>query len=127
MTKFYSPSENGFFSHDVHGKRGIPADAVEITDEEWQQLLQQQATGKQIVAGTHGRPVTQDRKTVVDIIAARNRALDDTDWLVARHRDELDYGGRVTLTAAQYSNLQAWRRALREVTPDMTSLPTRPV
>lgn len=127
-TKYYSPSDGGFYSHDVHGKNGVPADAVEITEEEWQQLLTEQAAGKQIVTGQHNRPVTQDRKVVVDIIAARNRALSESDWLVARHRDELELSdSKTTLTHEQYLNLQAWRRALRAVTADMTLLPPRPV
>lgn len=127
MTQYYSRSSGGFYSHAVHGKNGIPADAVEITHDEWQKLLYDQANnGKEIVSNSQGRPITQDRKIVIDIISLRNQALKDTDWIVARHRDELEYGASVTLTAAQYMSLQAWRRALREVTAEMTVLPQRP-
>lgn len=43
----------------------------------------------------------------------RDGALQATDGLVARHRDELEESSKTTLTAAQYTELQAYRRALR--------------
>jgi hypothetical protein len=55
--KFYSASVGGFFTEEIHGAN-LPADAVEITHEEWQSLLVAQSTeGKQIVAGPGGKPI----------------------------------------------------------------------
>jgi len=43
----------------------------------------------------------------------RTAELAATDWLVTRHRDELDIGAQPTLSSKQFSKLQAWRQALR--------------
>lgn len=56
---FYSASNNGFYTRKIHGD-AIPADAVEITVEEHQTLLEGQSQGKRIVADESGRPVLQD-------------------------------------------------------------------
>lgn len=52
----------------------------------------------------------------VQIVAERQwrtAELTATDWLVTRHRDELDVGAQPTLSSKQFSKLQAWRQALR--------------
>lgn len=53
--------------------------------------------------------------------AWRDRQLDDTDALVARHRDEIE-DGATTLTDEQYQTLQTYRRALRDW-PDSERFP----
>ena len=55
----YSPSTNGFYTPEIHGEN-IPADAVEITREHYEALLQGQSSGKRIVADANGRPVLAD-------------------------------------------------------------------
>lgn len=55
----YSPSTNGFYIREIHGDN-IPADAVEITVEEHQTLLEGQSNGKRIVADEDGFPTLQD-------------------------------------------------------------------
>nr|ALI59001.1 hypothetical protein CCBH4851_00298 [Pseudomonas aeruginosa] len=62
--------------------------------------------------------------------AWRDRQLDDTDALVARHRDEIE-DGATTLTDEQYQTLQTYRRALRdwpesELFPQSEYRPARP-
>lgn len=119
MRKFYSRSTGGFYSEDVHGKDGIPNDGFEITDEEWQALLQQQSLGKQIVGGAHGGPVAIDPAPAPGLLVRRDNALRETDWLVSRHRDEIEVDqGQTTLTRDEYSALQTWRRTLRDITSD---------
>ncbi|WP_215807251.1 phage tail assembly chaperone [Aeromonas jandaei] len=44
----------------------------------------------------------------------RSALISNTDWLVNRHRDELDIGSSTTITASQYSELQEYRRSLRD-------------
>lgn len=132
MSKFYSKSTGGFYSKDIHGKDGIPADAVEISDEEWTELLRQQGKGRQIVAGTHGGPVAVEPDPTGGLLVRRDAALRETDWLVARHRDEVEIEPRqTTLTGEQYSALQQWRRSLRNITSHpkfpRIDLPERPV
>lgn len=56
---FYSKSTNGFYTTDIHGDT-IPEDVVEITTEEWQDLLNGQSSGKQITANSKGYPVLID-------------------------------------------------------------------
>lgn len=48
------------------------------------------------------------------LLAQRDRAIADTDWLVMRHRDELDMGKQTTITEAEYSRLLEHRQALRD-------------
>lgn len=56
---FYSKTTGGFYTRETHGDN-IPADAVEITIEEHQALLEGQSQGKRIVADATGRPILQD-------------------------------------------------------------------
>ncbi|WP_426206218.1 hypothetical protein [Pseudomonas sp. TWP3-1] len=44
----------------------------------------------------------------------RTVQLAESDWLVTRHRDELDVGSQTALSSKQFSRLQAWRQALRD-------------
>lgn len=44
----------------------------------------------------------------------RTVQLTESDWLVTRHRDELDVGVPTTLSSKQFSRLQAYRQALRD-------------
>lgn len=132
MTKYYSRATGGFYSPDIHAKDSIPGDAFELTDEQWQELLREQATGKRIVAGTHGGPILVEPDPAPGLLIQRDTALRETDWLVARHRDEIEMDpNQTTLTPQQYSDLQQWRRSLRNITfhPDWPrlSLPERPV
>jgi len=59
--QYYSPGAKGFYHTNIHGQ--IPADAVELTKEQYEQLLTAQSAGKQIVADTKGRPIAQDPPT----------------------------------------------------------------
>lgn len=132
MSKLYSASTRGFYAKDIHGE-DIPADAVEISDEEWAGLLAGQADGQTIVPGKDGKPVligftleqrAQMRRT------ARNQLLAETDATVNRHRDEVEAGGQTTLTPEAYKALQEWRGQLRAIAehPDFPDVqfPARP-
>ncbi len=55
---FYSATTGGFYDTAIHSE--IPADAVEITDEQHAALLDGQSIGKRIVADADGRPVLSD-------------------------------------------------------------------
>ena len=79
---FYSPTTGGFYSAEIHGDN-IPADAVEITVEEHQALIEGQSLGKRIVADENGRPILQDppppspEQIVAQYTAAVQKHLDD--------------------------------------------------
>lgn len=67
---FYSAQTGGFYDRAIHGDK-IPADAVEITREEWQALLDGQAQGKIIVAGKDGRPELRDPEPPAPVVPSQ--------------------------------------------------------
>lgn len=73
----YSKSTNGFYAESIHGD-AIPEDAVEITEQEWRDLLDGQSERKRIVADADGFPTLQDPPppTQAEIIAQYESALD---------------------------------------------------
>ncbi|VVO37074.1 hypothetical protein PS718_05491 [Pseudomonas fluorescens] len=100
----------------------IPDDVIEIPQGYWISLLQQLAvTPKMIgVRADNGFPILVDPPPPSPDEAAeaerswRTAQLVTTDWLVARDRDELEDGGGTTLSTEQHTQLQAYRRALRD-------------
>jgi len=138
MTKYYySPTTGAFYTPEVHGLVDrMPGDITEITEAEWQKLLAAQSSGKQIVAGTHGKPIAvkyrhTDEELAAELRRVRNLALAETDGLVARHRDELDMGLATSIETENYRRLVKWRQALRDITKHpkfpQVRLPERPV
>ena len=55
----YSNSTTGFYDHETHGEN-IPADAVEISPEQYSALLNGQASGKLISVDADGQVVLVD-------------------------------------------------------------------
>ncbi|RON01812.1 phage tail protein [Pseudomonas brassicacearum] len=114
---YYCAADGGFYDLEFHGS--VPDGSLEITDETYQALKDGQEKGKWIVAGEQGYPVLIDPLPPTDeVIAAierqwRDGRLLETDGIVSRHRDELEDGGATTLTLEQYSEVQAYRRLLR--------------
>lgn len=45
----------------------------------------------------------------------RDRLLAESQWLIDRHRDQMDAGVPTTLTAAALTGVLAWRQALRDL------------
>lgn len=92
MPIFYSASTGGFYSAAIHGDN-IPADAVEITAEQHQALIDGQSSGKVIATDADGFPVLQDpppppppapKLTGIDIDGVMCSATrDDQNGLVA--------------------------------------------
>lgn len=118
MTIFYSAKTPGFFSDE--NEAPIPADAVQITEEEQAALLEGQTKGGRIVPDSKGFPVlaaglapTAEALEAVERIW-RDAQLLPTDALVSRHRDEIEDGGATSITTEQYAELQAYRRQLRD-------------
>jgi hypothetical protein len=119
MMIYYAQSTGGFYNSVDHSGR-LPEDAVKISDEEYGALFAAPFLNKRIESDAKGRPVllelSIDELTVR--MAGEKKWRDDqltaTDRLIARDRDEMDDGGGTTLDQAQYTQLQAYRRALRE-------------
>ena len=68
---YYSKSTGGFY----HDPMIMPSDGIEISDELYKFLLEEQSNGKQIVSGKDGKPI------------AVNRAVQETDDSARRRRD----------------------------------------
>ncbi|WP_454834059.1 MULTISPECIES: hypothetical protein [Pseudomonas] len=117
---FFSPSTCGAYQPSPNGA-DIPHDVIEVPLEYWQSLLNELSTSPKKVAArqSDGYPVLIDppRPSAEDLAGIerewRNVQLATTDAVIVRHRDELEEGVETTLSAAQYSELQAYRRALR--------------
>ncbi|HBN8471198.1 phage tail assembly chaperone [Pseudomonas aeruginosa] len=117
---FYCPKTGGFYSPDIHGEQmPEPSELWPLTDEEYEELLDAQSQGLLIVASEDGKPLASAPPPLEGEALAtlernwRDRQLDTTDALVARHRDELEVGS-TTLSTEQYQALQAYRRQLRD-------------
>ena len=135
MAIFSSKSMRGFYDDAISSV--IPSDAVEITQAQHIELLTAQSAGKVICWGTDGMPYLayppKPTKAELEALARewRDGQLLITDPLVARHRDEQEAGGETTLTSEQYSQLQQYRKALRDwpqsaAFPDASQRPVAP-
>ncbi|WP_413703435.1 phage tail assembly chaperone [Pseudomonas sp. Pseusp16] len=119
MTIYYSSTPRGFYFDHMHGDN-IPEGAKEITSELHQTLIDGQSQGKIIREDADGYPVLIEPPPLTpEEVAAiernwRNAKLAATDGDVTRHRDELEEGSATTLSAEQYTALQAYRRQLRD-------------
>lgn len=101
------------------------ADDIEISDADHAALFAEIAaehSGPKIISrDTDGRPAIQDLPPPADeqlanvARARRDMLLTDTEWIVWRHRDEIDTGRDTTLSAADYVTLLNYRQALRDV------------
>lgn len=119
MMIYYAQSTGGFYNSIDHSGR-LPEDAVKISDEEYGALFAAPFLYKRIESDAKGRPVLLELS--IDELTVRMASekkwrdgqLTATDRLIARDRDEMDDGGGTTLDQAQYTQLQAYRRALRE-------------
>lgn len=82
---FYSAKTQGFYSREIHGDN-IPADAVSISDADYNDLLDGQSSGKRIVPDANGRPVLADPPppSQSDKNAQARAYLAYTDWYVVR-------------------------------------------
>lgn len=104
MPYFKRPSGQLYFLSDEDidngGRDLIPGDCVPITDEEGRQIESPPRTSEQLARIKR---------------ASRDQAISDTDWLVIRHRDEVESGAPTALTPDQYLALQAYRRLLRDL------------
>lgn len=114
---YYSASTGGFY--DTAFNSQVPLDAVEITLDQKNDLLEGQANGKLIVAGANGFPALADRPAPSsaelwqDVRARRNQLLALTDWT---QLPDVPAG-----TAARYV---AYRQALRDL-PESSPDPTQ--
>ena len=118
MTIFFSPGTGFFYDDQINSV--IPDDVLEYSAEDRAALQALESHGRRIVAGADGYPVLIDPPPLTPEEAAaiertwRDAQLAATDGVVTRHRDELEEGAMTTLTVEQYTDLQVYRRQLRD-------------
>jgi len=105
---FYSASTRSFYRREVHGT-AIPADAVEVLEEKYAELIRAQASGQEIVPGPLG-PVAQtpapEAVTVASARRKRDALLTASDWTQLPD---------APLTAEQRAAWGVYRAALRHL------------
>ncbi|QVM90220.1 phage tail protein [Pseudomonas entomophila] len=114
---FYSAKTGGLYVSEINGK-AIPADAVELSAQEYSALVSASNEGKVLIPDRNGIPIISKPTAIAGALASAEREWRDwqlavTDGLVARHRDEVEASTETSLIAAHYTELQAYRRALR--------------
>lgn len=107
--KYFKKSDNSVWAFESDGSQDeyITDDMVAMTDAEVDQHINPQPTTDQLS--------TQARNK-------RDQLLSDTQWLVQRHRDQIEVAEPTTLTADQYKALLTYRQALRDV-PTQSGFP----
>ncbi|MGM3173728.1 tail fiber assembly protein [Dickeya lacustris] len=116
MKTYFSPQYMDFYSSDVHGDN-IPGDAVEINDDYYQKLLNDQALGNVIVFDESTRqPIAVTPAPISDVELAQ----------AMRHqRDNLLAASDWTQVADAPVDKLAWRayRELLRQVPDQAGFP----
>ncbi|UVM63289.1 phage tail assembly chaperone [Pseudomonas sp. B21-010] len=134
MAIFFCAETGGFYPGEPYGD-AIDKVCVELAQKEYQDLRNSIDQGKEIIV-VNGWPKAVDRITPPDQLIAfernwRDSEIRNTEWLVTRHRDEQDLQLTPTLTLERFSELLAYRQALRdwpqaEVFPDIEFRPVAP-
>lgn len=121
MKHYYSPSTRGFYNTDFH--IAPPADAVEITQEQYDALFAAQNAGQVIVPDTDGNPIA------IDYVPTPEEAA---DILVGTAILALEASDDVYIRCGKAGVVwpESWQTyclALRQVVVGtLTTLPTRP-
>ncbi len=132
--KYFGFKENigyGFYDENFDG-------AIQLSDEEWQELLTEQSNGKDIVMfdgvvfasepnlyyldsnGIYQKYSSEELQELAEInqvVTTTNTALNflnDTDWKVTRHRDQQAQGIETSLTEEEYQQLLVDRQNARD-------------
>ncbi|KVV48228.1 hypothetical protein WT27_04865 [Burkholderia territorii] len=111
-----------FYDDAFHSNSAIPPGAIKISDREHRALLEGQSQGKCMALCEDGRPTfiehraRSEEEITVEVLRKRTRLLEQTDGIVARHRDQVDEGIETTLSDSKFRALLAYRRELRDLT-----------
>ena len=124
--RFYSKTTGACYIKGTHAE--IPKDAVEIDDERYNSVIANPAPGTTRSHDSQGLPILVPADRTPVELSRRNGELVASDWLVSRHRDEKDFGQSTTLSQDQFSELLAYRQALRDwpQSPDFPVIEQRP-
>ncbi|WCT72042.1 phage tail assembly chaperone [Sphingomonas naphthae] len=108
--KFYSKTTGGFYHPDIHASDERPADAVEVSDARWEELLIAQSQGMRIEGDDDGLPIAvAPVVTAEDQLARlrelRNAALATSDWTQLSD----------AMASPRRQQWKAYRQALRDL------------
>lgn len=108
-----------------------------ISVERHAELLSAEASGQVLLPDGNGVPSIVEPQVSIATLQQRERLwraaeLERHEWIVMRHRGEVELKAETTLTAAQYAELLNYRKALRDwptddTFPDTESRPLAPV
>lgn len=132
--RYYSRTTGSTYLAGIH--QDIPDDVVPISEQRYHSVIARPVPGKVRSHDEDGLPILIDPMVTPDEQAAverawRDEAVTSTEWLVNRHRDELDMQLATTLSAEQFPELLVYRQALRDwpqsqVFPDTEQRPVAP-
>ncbi len=122
---YFSPSTTTFFRTDTHGVPGserckMPSDVVAVSQEVFEAMSYARSQGMRLVFDADGQPVAVKRlaPTAAELAESerlwRDRELSKTEWLVARHRDEIDMAIVPTIPIERFVDLLDYRQLLRD-------------
>ncbi len=116
---FYSPSTGGFYNSaekDVfdNSAAGWPSDAIPVSDDDYNYLLQGQEEGKIILPGSDGNPVLSDPKIdwLSTAMAKKTALLAEASEMVSDWKTELQLN---IISEADKLSLSAWMEYIRDV------------
>lgn len=72
---YYAASTRGFYRSDIHASGSIPLDAIEVTAEQYADLMVGQMSGRAIVADETGAPVLAPEPTAAELLASRRATM----------------------------------------------------
>ena len=113
------------FRTDTHGVPGserckMPSDVVEVSQNVFEAMSEARSQGMRLVADGDGKPTAIQRLAPTAAELAdnerlwRNGEISSTEWLVARHRDEIDMAKVPTIAIERFVDLLDYRQLLRD-------------
>lgn len=132
---YFSETTAGFYDPKVNNL--MPDDAVEVTRERYLELLAARSAGLLVKLDGEGVPIIAGlSEPSPELIASaerewRDMAISQVQWLINRHRDQIEIGLTTTLTEVQFSELLAYVQSLRDwpaspLFPDIAARPPAP-
>jgi hypothetical protein len=115
MKRFYSQTTLTTYLDGVH--RVMPADAKEITEARYLEVIGNPAPGKVRGHDADGLPVLIDpplEDLAIQARAWRDGEIMRVQWLRDRHRDEQDLNRPTSITAVQFVGLLGYMQELRD-------------
>lgn len=119
VSYLFSPSTRGFYIEGLHPV--IPEDCLHVSSEQHSALMAAQSTGMQITCTDGAVVAVPPAPPSAELLATikrgeRNDLLAASDWIVLRHRDEVEMELVPTLSVEQHAELLLYRQALRDIT-----------